>query len=107
MERILTSIDVGTSKVLTTVVKMNNGRILEVLGTGIVTSHGIHRAIVLDISEPTAAIGDSVREAEISSGTRVKSAFIGITGHHIGSVNNRGAVSITRGGESPCPRTRN
>jgi len=97
MERILTSIDVGTSKVLTTVVKMNNGRILEVLGTGIVPSHGIHRAIVLDIGEPTAAIGDSVREAEISSGTRVKSAFIGITGHHIGSVNNRGAVAITRG----------
>ena len=104
MERILTSIDVGTSKVLTTVVKMNNGRILEVLGTGIVPSHGIHSAIVLDISEPTAAIRDSVKEAELSSGTRVKSAFVGITGHHIGSMNNRGAVSTARGDHRVTPK---
>jgi len=103
MERILTSIDVGTSKVLTTVVKMNNGRIVEVLGTGLVPSHGIHRAIVLDIEEPTAAIRESVAEAEASSGTRVKSAFVGITGHHIGYTNNRGAVTV-KGGDSRVKR---
>jgi len=96
MESILTSIDVGTSKICTMVVKMNGGRIAELLGAGIVPSHGIHKAIVLDIDEPTAAIRESVREAERSSGTEVREAYIGITGHHIGSVNHRGTVSISR-----------
>lgn len=95
MERILTSIDVGTSKVCTTIVKMDNGHISELLGTGVVPSHGIHKAIVLDIYQPTAAIRESVKEAERSSGTKVKSAYIGITGHHIGSFNNRAMVAIT------------
>ncbi len=96
MERILTSIDVGTSKICTVVAKMRDGRIVEVLGKGVVPSHGVHKAIVLDIAEPTAAIKESVAEAERSSGTEVKSAFIGITGHHIGAYNNRGAVAINR-----------
>lgn len=96
MERILTSIDVGTSKVCTTIAKMGDGCVLEVLGTGIVPSHGIHKAIVLNIVEPTAAIKESVREAERGSGTQVKSAYIGITGSHIQSFNNRANVPITR-----------
>jgi len=96
MERILTSIDVGTSKVCTTVVKMKDKDIAQVLGTGIVPSHGIHKAIVLDISEPTAAIRDSVKEAERSSGVEVESAYVGITGEHIGSFNNQGTTAITR-----------
>ena len=96
MERILTSIDVGTSKVCTTVVKMRDKDIAQVLGVGIVPSHGIHKAIVLDISEPTAAIRDSVKEAERSSGTGVKLAYVGITGEHIASFNNQGTAAITR-----------
>jgi len=96
MDRILTSIDVGTSKICTVVARMRDGRISEILGAGIVPSHGIHKALVLDIKEPTEAIRESVREAEITSGTQIKSAFIGITGHHIGSFNNRGAIAVSR-----------
>jgi cell division protein FtsA len=96
MERILTSVDVGTSKTCTTVARMKDGRIAEVLGTGIVPSHGIHKAIVLDIKEPTAAIRESVKEAERTSGTEVKTAFVGITGHHIGSFSNQATVAVSR-----------
>jgi cell division protein FtsA len=75
---------------------MKNKDIAQVLGTGIVPSHGIHKAIVLDISEPTAAIRDSVKEAERSSGTEVKLAYVGITGEHIASFNNQGTIAINR-----------
>lgn len=104
MEHILTSIDVGTSKVCTTVVKMTDKDIAQVLGVGIVPSHGIHKAIVLDISEPTAAIRDSVKEAERSSGIEVKSAYVGITGEHIGSFNNQGTTVINRRNHLVTPR---
>lgn len=96
MEQILASIDVGTSKICTTVARMQDGRISEVVGTGVVPSRGIHKAIVLDISEPTGAIKASVEEAERTSGTQIKSAFIGITGHHIGSFNNQSSILISR-----------
>ncbi|MFC1925634.1 cell division protein FtsA [Chloroflexota bacterium] len=97
MERILTSIDVGTSKVCTMVARMEGGDIVEVLGTGVVTSHGIQKAIVLDITEPTIAIRNSVEEAERSSGIKIESAYIGITGSHVKSFNNQATIDITRG----------
>ncbi|MFC2009366.1 cell division protein FtsA [Chloroflexota bacterium] len=96
MERILTSIDVGTSKVCTTTALMKDGDIIKVLGSGIVPSRGIHKAIVRDIAEPTAAIRDSVKEAERTSNTAVRAAYAGITGHHIGSINNRAMVEVAR-----------
>ena len=96
MERILTSIDVGTSKVCTTTVMMRDGHITEVLGTGIVPSRGIHKAIVCNIAEPTAAIKDSVKEAERTSNTEVRVAYTGITGHHIGSFNKQATVAVAR-----------
>ncbi|RLC93371.1 MAG: cell division protein FtsA [Chloroflexi bacterium] len=96
MEQVLTSIDVGTSKTFTTVARIRDGRIAEVLGTGIVPSHGIHKAIVLDIEEPTAAIRESVKEAQRASGVEIKSALVGITGHHIGSFNNQATVTVSR-----------
>lgn len=96
MERILTSIDVGTSKVCTMVARMNGNRIVEVLGTGVVASHGIQKALVIDIVEPTRAIRDSVEEAKRSSGAKIDSALIGITGSHIKSLNNRATIDINR-----------
>ena len=96
MERILTSIDVGTSKVCTTTVRMVDGHIAEVLGAGVVPSRGIHKAIVRDIVQPTEAIRDAVREAERTSSTKIRTAYTGITGHHIQSFNNRATVAVTR-----------
>ena len=96
MERIITSIDVGTSKVCTMVAKMDGGGITEILGMGVVTSHGIQKAIVLDINEPTIAIRDSVAEAERSSGVKIGSAYTGITGSHIRSFNNQATIDISR-----------
>jgi len=96
MDGILTSIDVGTSKVCTTTVMMRDGHIAKVLGTGIVPSRGIHKAIVSNIAEPTAAIKDSVKQAERASHSPVRVAYTGITGHHIASFNNRTTVAVAR-----------
>jgi cell division protein FtsA len=93
---ILASIDVGTSKVCTIVAEIRNGNIAQILGEGIVPSRGIQKAIVVDISEPTAAIRQSVLEAEHSSGLKIKSAYVGITGRHIKSFNNQATVAISR-----------
>jgi len=75
---------------------MRDGYIAKVLGTGIVPSRGIHKAIVSNIAEPTAAIKESVKQAERNSSSAVRVAYTGITGHHIESFNNRTTVAVAR-----------
>ncbi|MFA0741536.1 MAG: hypothetical protein DFNUSKGM_001647 [Candidatus Fervidibacter sacchari] len=75
-------LDVGTTKVCTLI-----ARILpegwDVVSFATVPSRGVQRATIVDLSEATAAIVNSVEKAEQSSGIEIQSAWVGITGHHI------------------------
>jgi len=55
----------------------------DVLSFATVPSRGVQRATIVDLSEATAAIVNSVEKAEQSSGIEIHSAWVGITGHHI------------------------
>ncbi len=92
----LTSIDVGTTKVCTTMADMNEGGGVRVIGVGVAPSRGLHKGLVVNISEAKESIRESIRKAEQASGSKIESAFIGVTGRHITSVNNRGVIAITR-----------
>jgi len=92
----LASIDVGTTKVCTTVAEVNGGGVIRVAGVGITPSHGLHKGLVVNINDARASIRDSVSKAEQASGYKVESAYIGVTGRHVSSLNNRGVVAITR-----------
>jgi cell division protein FtsA len=75
-------LDVGTTKVCTLI-----ARVLpegwDVLSFATVPSRGVQRATIVDLSEATAAIINSVERAEQSAGMEIHSAWVGITGHHI------------------------
>jgi len=92
----LTSIDVGTTKVCTTMADMNEGGGVRVIGVGVAPSRGLHKGLVVNINEAKESIRESIRKAEQASGSKIESAFIGVTGRHITSVNNRGVIAITR-----------
>jgi cell division protein FtsA len=53
--------------------------------------------VVVNVNEVTAAIVDSVRLAERSSGYEIASADVGLAGAHIEAINSRGVVAIGRG----------
>ena len=91
----LTSIDVGTTKVCTTVADINDGGGIRVVGVGITPTRGLHKGLVVNINDARESIQESVRKAEQASGYRVESAYVGVTGRHISSLNNRGVVAIT------------
>ncbi len=93
----LASIDVGTTKVCTIVAEVNDRNIIRVAGVGITPSHGLHKGLVVNINDARESIRESVSKAEQSSGYKIDSAFIGVTGRHVTSLNNRGVVAITRG----------
>jgi|TARA_B100000315_G_C14585713_1_gene592887 cell division protein FtsA len=92
----LTSIDVGTTKVCTTIAELNSDGGVRVTGVGISPSHGLHKGLVVNINDARETIRASVKKAEQACNYKVESAFVGVTGRHINSLNNRGVVSITR-----------
>jgi cell division protein FtsA len=76
---------------------------LRVLGVGVAPSRGLHKGLVVNINEAKESIKQSVRIAEQMAGRRLESAYVGVTGRHITSVNNRGSVSITRNNQVVRP----
>jgi cell division protein FtsA len=95
-KRIISAIDVGTTKVATIMANVKAEDDIEVLGVGIAPSRGLHKGIVVNMEEAKQSIAASLREAQRISGIRIDSAYVGVTGRHISSLNNTGVVAIPR-----------
>jgi len=94
--RTVAAIDVGTTKVCTVIADLNEGGAPCIVGVGIAPSVGLHKGLVVNINEARESIKESIRKAEQSSNYKVESAYVGVTGRHVTSLNNRGVVAITR-----------
>jgi cell division protein FtsA len=97
MKTKIAAIDVGTTKVCTIMGSLDSNSGLRVLGVGIAPSHGIEKALVANASEAKESIRQSIRKAEMMAGYKMDSAYIGVTGKHIHSLNSTGTVAITKG----------
>ncbi len=96
MKRKIAAIDIGTTKVCTIMGTLDSVTGLRVLGVGIAPSHGIEKALVANVTQAKESIRQSVRKAEMMAGYRLDSAYIGVTGKHISSNNNKGTIAITK-----------
>jgi len=97
------AIDVGTTKVCTIMADVYDNEGLRVLGVGVAPSRGLHKGLVVNINEAKESIRQSVRIAEQMAGRRLESAYVGVTGRHITSVNNKGSIAITRNNQVVRP----
>lgn len=96
MKKVISAIDVGTTKICTIIGNLDSGGNIQVLGVGVVPSHGLHKGMVINVEEAKESITESVKRAEQASGLRMESAYVGVTGRHISSVNSHGVVAIPR-----------
>jgi cell division protein FtsA len=92
----IAAIDVGTTKVCTIMGDVDTEGGLRILGVGVAPSMGLQKGLVVNVNEAKQAIRDSIRKAERTAGNKLESAYVGVTGRHISSVNNRGVIAITR-----------
>jgi cell division protein FtsA len=92
----IVSIDVGTTKICTTIAEAGESNSLNIIGVGLTTSSGLHKGVVVNIDEAKAAIRDSVSKAEQTCGYKVESAYVGVTGRQVTSTNNQGVISVNR-----------
>jgi cell division protein FtsA len=92
----IAAIDVGTTKVCTIMGDVDTEGGLRILGVGVSPSQGLQKGLVVNVNEAKQAIRESIKKAERTAGYKLESAYIGVTGRHISSVNNRGVIAITR-----------
>jgi len=95
-KKIVSAIDIGTTKIATIVADVKSENDIEVLGVGVVSSQGLHKGTVVNMDEAKVTIAESIKEAERISGVRIDSACVGVTGRHVSSINNKGVVAIPR-----------
>jgi cell division protein FtsA len=91
---LLVGIDIGTSKVVTLVGEMNGEGQLNIIGLGTCPSSGLKRGVVVNIESTVQSIQRSVEDAEQMAGCEIYSAYTGIAGSHIRSINSHGIVAI-------------
>ncbi len=96
MNRTVVGIDVGTTKICTMVAEVRDDGRVNILGRGLTPSKGLDKGVVVNIDEAVAAISTSVEKAERTSGYRIGTAYVGIAGRHISSLNQTGVVAISR-----------
>ena len=85
----IAAIDVGTTKICTVVGRKNGSEGVQVLGYSSVPCNGLRKGTVFDTDATEAAIRESVQEVQGKTGVSVSSAFVGVTGSHVGYVNRR------------------
>ncbi|MCX8037043.1 MAG: cell division protein FtsA [Candidatus Sumerlaeia bacterium] len=93
--RIVTGLDVGTTKVCALIGHADENGQLRVLGMGSSPSQGLRRGNVVDIDRTVQAIQQSVGKAEQMAGLAVRDVYVGIAGAHIISQNSKAMIEIT------------
>ncbi len=87
-------LDIGTTKTCT-VVAVNGPAGLEIVGVGEAPSLGMRKGVVVDLDETIKSIEAATEKAERMAGVHFNEVFVGITGDHIRSTNNRAVVAVS------------
>jgi len=93
--KIVVGIDVGTSKVVTVIAKVDEESV-NVLGVSEVPSSGIRKGQIVDIDDAVLSINNSLEAAERMAGYSASHVISSIGGSHIESLNSKGVVAVAR-----------
>ncbi len=97
-EKIITAIDIGSSKISTIIAALTDNKISVIGVSGSVPSQGIKKGNVVDIDDAVQAISNSLERAERMAGVSVSSAFVTINGSHLETLNSHGVVAVSHQG---------
>jgi cell division protein FtsA len=98
-ENIFVGLEVGTSKICVAVAEAHHDATLKVLGVGNAPSRGVRKGEIVDFETAKRCVHDAIVDAEEKSDVEISEVYLGITGGHIRSFNNRGVVLLEEGRE--------
>ncbi|MDQ6925674.1 MAG: cell division protein FtsA [Candidatus Eremiobacteraeota bacterium] len=90
----IAGLDIGTTKTCA-VIASSGPEGLEIIGVGEAPSTGMRKGVVTDLEATVHAIEAAVEKAERMAGVHVSHVYVGVTGEHMQSTNNRGVVAVT------------
>ncbi len=93
---IFAGLDIGSTKVCTTVAEVYEDGRVDIIGVGLAPCSGLKRGVVVDMDATSTAIRDSVDLAQRISGAEIHTAVVGVTGEHVSSLNSPGRVAVTQ-----------
>ncbi len=92
MKKIITAIDIGTTKICVLMARYLDEHTLEIIGVGKSPSQGLCKGVVVDVAKTIYSIRTAIKEAELMANMPIESVTIGISGGHIRSINSQGVV---------------
>ena len=93
-ERMIVSLDIGTSKVVALVAEVSESGGIRIKGMGTHPSSGLRKGVVINIEATVRAISKAIAEAELMAGCQIHSVYVGIAGGHIHSLSSHGIVAV-------------
>ena len=94
--RIVTALDVGSTKICTTIASIEEDKQPAVIGVASYPSKGVKKGVIVNIDEAINSIAASLEAAERMAGLTVSSVYVSINGKHITSTNNKGVVAVAQ-----------
>src|ERR1700676_2417628 len=89
----IAGLDIGTTKTCA-VIAASGPEGLEIIGVGEAPSTGMRKGVVTDLEATVHAIEAATEKAERMAGVHVSQVYVGVTGEHMQSTNNRGVVAV-------------
>jgi cell division protein FtsA len=93
--KIVVALDIGTSKIVTVIAKLDEESTIHVLGVSEIRSAGIRKGQIVDIEDAVLAINTSLESAERMAGYSISHVITSIGGSHIESLNSKGVVAVS------------
>lgn len=96
-DQMIVGLDIGTTKALAIVAEFNAQGEMKIIGLGHHHAKGMRKGVVSDIESTVQSIQKAVEEASLMANCDVDSAYVGIAGAHIRSINSHGVAPIKNG----------
>lgn len=91
---VIVGLDIGTTKVLAIVAQFNPQGEMKIIGLGHHHAKGMKKGVVSDIESTVQSIQKALEEASLMANCDISSAYVGIAGAHIQSINSHGVAPI-------------
>src|SRR5215218_10016375 len=101
-EQIVVGLEIGTSKVCAVVGDIKADGTIRILGVGEAPSRGVRKGEIVDFETASKCVREALVDAEEKSDVMIGSVYLAITGGHIDSFNNRGAVNLPEDRDEIC-----
>jgi cell division protein FtsA len=90
----LVGLEIGTSKICVVVGDSKADGSIKILGVGQAPSRGVRKGEIVDFDTAQKCVHEALVDAEEKSDVMIQSVYLGVTGAHIASFNNRGMVAV-------------